>query len=1167
MRLLTLDLIAYGKFTDHRIDFPEGKGVYVIYGSNEAGKSTCIRALRNLLYGIPANTQDDFFHEGKRLRVGGRLLGPDGKKRSVVRRKGLKSTLADLDGQPIPEEEWKAFLGGIDRETFTRVFGLSRDELVSGGRVILEGKGGVGESLFTAGLGGADLKKVLDTLDSEAGDLFKPTGTLPRLNAEAKAFKELKTGIRDLSLLPKDWEELADTVSAFEERSRQLRDRIARLSAAEDRMKRLRDALPLMAELRVGEQKRAELGEVKILRKGFVLERRQAQLEMNQALSEEKTAKKRIEEIDGNLDTLVIPEVLLAQEKTIKELGEELGSALKAQKDLPRVEGQVFEARQAAKAILGELRPDLDLESAGVLRLTVKQVDRIRRLGEEHGRVTIRRQTAADKVREYARKLTVAEKSLAELPEVREPSELEQAAAFVRKKGELERSCLAARFEAQNFREDAEAALKGLPLWSGTLEDLESLPLPPEGTIETFEKLFVTLDDDLRRARAALAETEEKIAEVNGNLRILKLAGEPPTEEELLAARGYRDQGWALVRSAWLEGKRAEAAESAFSLSVPLEQAYETSVLKADDLADRMRREAEKVAHQAGLLAERTQQEEGAESLSEGIGQLEERRGGLEIDWESRWAPAGFSPLSPREMRGWMSDWKDLARRAAEGRKLDGRVRKWAEEIQESKKALWAGLAAVEEPVTARESSLEAILLRAEELVQAAKDLRVKRDQLARASEEARSGKGQAGEEEKKQAETFARWEKDWAEAVKGLCVDLPVSAAAVFLDKCQALMSKLEEAEKNQTRINNMKRDIQAFEGRVKDFVARYALDLIGGRVDQTVRDLSDRVSKAKADAASRANLSAERASRLKDLDSARETIRAKSELLDSLRREAGCREDGEFPEAETRSEDACSLDDRITELKKQILVLAAGRKVEVFTGEVEGEDPERVLQELAKVSTDLEEAQEEFGRVRLDLGAAGGRLQAMDGRADAARAAQEAQERLGSLRENAQRYLRVRLAAKILRSEVEKYREKSQGPVLKRAGELFTPLTQKYFIGLEPDYSAGDEPILVGIRENGKKVTLAGMSDGTQDQIYLALRLASLEHFIAGGTALPLLVDDALVNFDDHRARAALELFGDLANTTQVIFFTHHQHMVELAREAIDEEILQVQELLERA
>jgi hypothetical protein len=616
--------------------------------------------------------------------------------------------------------------------------------------------------------------------------------------------------------------------------------------------------------------------------------------------------------------------------------------------------------------------------------------------------------------------------------------------------------------------------------------------------METFEKLFAALDDDLRRARAALAETEEKIAEVNGYLRTLKLAGEPPTEEELLAARGYREQGWALVRSAWFEGKRDEAAEATFNLSDPLELAYEKSVRKADDLADRMRREAEKVAHRVGLLADRTQQQERAETLSGGIGQLEERRGGLEKDWESRWAPVGFIPLSPQEMRGWRSDWKDLARRAAEGRKLDGRVRKLAEEIQESKKALWAGLAVVEEPLTAGEPSLETILLRAEELVQAAKDLRVKRDQLARAIEEARRGKSQAEEEEKKQAETFARWEKDWSGAVKGLSVDLPVSAAAVFLDKCQALMSKLEEAEKNQTRIDNMKRDIQAFEGRVKDFVAPYAPDLIGGRVDQTVRDLSDRVSKAKADAASQANLSAERSSRLKDLDSAWETIRLKSKLLDSLRREAGCREEVEFPEAETRSEAACSLDDRIRELKKQILVLAAGRKVEVFTGEVEGEDPERVLQELA--------------------------------------------------------------------SEVEKYREKSQGPVLKRAGELFAPLTQKVFIGLEPDYSAGDEPILVGIRENGEKVTLAGMSDGTQDQIYLALRLASLEHFIVGGIALPLLVDDALVNFDDHRARAALQLLEDLGNKTQVIFLTHHRHMVELAREAIDGETLHVQELIEQ-
>ena len=62
-----------------------------------------------------------------------------------------------------------------------------------------------------------------------------------------------------------------------------------------------------------------------------------------------------------------------------------------------------------------------------------------------------------------------------------------------------------------------------------------------------------------------------------------------------------------------------------------------------------------------------------------------------------------------------------------------------------------------------------------------------------------------------------------------------------------------------------------------------------------------------------------------------------------------------------------------------------------------------------------------------------------------------------------------------------------------------------------------------------------------------------------------MPLLVDDALVNFDDDRARAALKLFEDLANKTQVLFFTHHRHMVELARKSIDDGALHYQELIE--
>ncbi len=660
MRLISLDLIAYGNFTNRSLVFPEGKRLYVIYGPNEAGKSTCIRALRGFLYGIPETTRDDFLHESKQLRVGGILLRSDGEKLSIVRRKGRKDTLLGPDGRPLPEETVRSFLGGVDRETYVRVFGMSRDELISGGQALMEGKGGVGESLFAAGLGGADLKSLLEALESEAQELFKPGGSNPKLNLETRSYRELKSKIRELSLLPKDWEELDGTVSALEDRSKQLKEQIARLSAEKDRLGRVSDALPIVAELKEHRKTRADMGEVKVLREGFSAERAKAQMEIAGALAAEKTASDRIGEIDTELGNLIVPEGLLAQETTVQGLVEGLGSVLKAQQDLPRVQGQVLEAIQAAKGILAELRPDLTLESAGVLRLTVERVDLIRRLAEEHGKLAIRRQSAADKISENAQKLAEAERKLSGLPETRNASELEGSVGTVRRKGDLVKAHLDAQFEAHGARENAEAALKGLSLWSGTLEALASLPLPPEKTIDEFEKTFEALDDSLKKIRNALAETKEKIGEIDGNLRTLKLAGEPPTEEDLTAARGHRERGWALVRSAWLDGKRDEVAETTFDPSLPLEQAYERSVLNADGVADRMRREAEGVAHKAGLLADRRLQQERGEDLSREIEQLEEQRKGVEKEWTSRWAPAGIVPMLPREMRAWMANWKEL---------------------------------------------------------------------------------------------------------------------------------------------------------------------------------------------------------------------------------------------------------------------------------------------------------------------------------------------------------------------------------------------------------------------------------------------------------------------------------------------------------------------------
>lgn len=80
-----------------------------------------------------------------------------------------------------------------------------------------------------------------------------------------------------------------------------------------------------------------------------------------------------------------------------------------------------------------------------------------------------------------------------------------------------------------------------------------------------------------------------------------------------------------------------------------------------------------------------------------------------------------------------------------------------------------------------------------------------------------------------------------------------------------------------------------------------------------------------------------------------------------------------------------------------------------------------------------------------------------------------------------------------------------------------------------------------------------MSGMSDGTLDQLYLSLRLASLGRYLEQNEPLPFILDDLLVNFDDLRSAETLRVLGEFAKKTQVLFFTHHQSLVDLAKKVL--------------
>jgi uncharacterized protein YhaN len=129
-----------------------------------------------------------------------------------------------------------------------------------------------------------------------------------------------------------------------------------------------------------------------------------------------------------------------------------------------------------------------------------------------------------------------------------------------------------------------------------------------------------------------------------------------------------------------------------------------------------------------------------------------------------------------------------------------------------------------------------------------------------------------------------------------------------------------------------------------------------------------------------------------------------------------------------------------------------------------------------------------------------------------------------------------------------------------MERTNQLFARLTLGRFEGVRAEYEEKKAaPVLVGVRPGGRElVPVSGMSDGTADQLFLALRLASLEAYLEGNEPMPFVVDDILIRFDDQRARAALEILSELSTKTQVVFFTHHRHLVDLAEEAAKPDLL---------
>jgi uncharacterized protein YhaN len=1181
MRINELRLLAFGPFAGQVLDFSQGQhGVHVVYGPNEAGKSSSLRALRDALFGIPHLSRDNFRHDYSAMRIGFTLQGADGRLFSAIRKKGNRNTLLSAETEePLSDAGLVAMVSGITRAQYERMFGLDHAGLVEGGRELSSMQGSVGETLFSAAGGISSLRKLQEKFDEDARELFLPRGK-KRLNTALLTHAELKKQLRQQQLVSRDYAEKHATLKSLHKDVTDSSERLADLRAKRDRLIRLRDSLPLVEQRRQNSADLADYADVRLLRADFGDDVRKANEAWIKAESQYTTAKKTLAGLVDTLRELAKPAIDARHWHFEKTLAERTAVHRKEMVDLPGLRRRAETRKQDVALRLQRIRPDLALDD--YVALAVSAIDRaqIQELGTSLTEARTSEAAAKSELSKAEQAEKDTEKDLANGEPAVDTSALQDAIDHARSEGDADSRLANLKTTIARRRDAISKDLLRAGRWAGDLVTLASMALPTPATVAVHEAALNEAARNLRAAKDALADAKTELRRVTDALEAkINVEGDLPSDTDVLASRSRRDGLWAAIRALWSGAAGAMTTVTAEGLDAGDTQrtgdTYEQYVLASDEVVDRVRHEHARVSERARLESEKKSRLRSIEAVANDVGEAQTACEQCHREWKAVWEPLAVEHGTPAEMREWLGSIRDILSGIKEIDALGTESHDLSRFIEAAHKRLSRQLKDVSGPDTATPTALGALCAMCQRLVA---DQTRRKEQLAAkqaALEKARSQVKQLTEALTKQTAVSQKRQAEWESCMSRLGLPTTVTPAAAGTQvnewvETYSLAHELLGPEGQCSRIKHIEEDLTEY----VDLVAR-AADTLGLTVSQldppkaadvageilasiqasktvTDRRTETEVQKKAAEAADR--------DRKSDLDS------AGAKLL-ALSKEAGV--DSSETSAEhllelyDKSQERRRLEKRRDEIRVSLQTLAAQEPLDEWADEATRHGVDDLVRRIATLDQDIDAADRNREQNTTAVGELKNALENIGSGTAAIAIASQIQGELVNIENLTREYALLRVSSNVLRKAIEQFGERNKGELLGMAGDYFATLTHGAFSGLVIDYD-DERPVIAGRKANvPAPVRVEAMSEGTADQLYLALRLAYLSTWTDRHEPLPLILDDVLMAFDDDRAAAALKAFSTLSEKTQIILFTHHQHIVEIAKKTMPEDVLSVQEL----
>ncbi|MGI8568721.1 MAG: AAA family ATPase [Methylocella sp.] len=1145
MRFESFTIEKYGLVASRTLSFPLDPGLVVIYGPNAAGKSTSLAAIADFLFGIPHNSPRGQVFGYEQIRLTAVVALADGTRLSLRRRKGRAGrTLTGETGQPVDDALLVRHLGSTGRERFCSLFGLDHNSLRSGGERLLAADGDIGRLIVEAGGGLRALLDAIGKMEQDADALFATTRAGHRRFYQARdaylaADRDAKAGL----LTRDDYEKTQRRCNEAQVRVEEIRSQQKDIAEWISRLQRLVRVIPTIRELDGVDKELAAFLDLPPLRDGFADAAQEALQRLKQAEAALAEAKERHAALGAKIDALTPSEAILAAEASIRDIKEKAVHVRKARGDRANRETELAEINGKLDVIRGALGlgADADLEAMfpppdaieRVQTLATQSLERRARMTAIEDQLANEDRTLAD----LAARQSERKRSGTSVPLGVTIAEFANLAA-------LSRTVEAAELRAERIGQ--EITKRANQLGFEDMDRFAAWVCPNAAMIQSELDRRSRLDDEITKiVEWSTAESAKRDAAA-GAIEHLLQATEIPTGASIARARGDREQIWQAIRDRYLsEGGKDVASRPIRDRKADVDR-YRQQTEAADNLADRKSLEAKRVA--ALDLAQRQKAEALAaiESLEKQSTALDDRwRKGVRA-WEEAWPEVIDRQSDPGRLKALVEERGSLLVRWGELRIRDEQVdqlhaemapRRWALEQAEAKLAVEiGGSASISERVSA---ASKAIKIHDDAYADFRQDGKAIRDvtlrrQSTKASLDALQSAG-------------ADWRSAWAPAVSALgrAKSTEPERANEIATQWATAAGLLDGLRLTRARLRGMDDDEKELREKVKT---------VAGTLDFVLPDdglaagvmLAERLDAALKIASERQVLAGELKERMAEQDRKQQSREAALAKIAGLCGEAGC----EPPDLEAlagRSRQCSAAKDRRHALAETILRSGDSLPVDILREQSASRDLDNVKAELSQADQDDTRLTAEMETARSEVQDRKRELEKFfaTGGINGAVAARESAT--AEIHDTIERYVEIALAKDLLSAAMDKIRAEQRDPLILRASALFSTSTLAAFGGIETDLDEHGNPVVVGRRASGERVSIARLSDGERDQLFLAFRIASIEQYCAAAEPLPFVADDLLVHFDDDRGAAALGLLAELGKTTQVMLFTHHRHVKE--------------------